>query len=92
MKITPKPLAAAGRSRATDKARSATSAPQAAGLPAEPDSESAVLAPAQAALQDSPDFDAAMVAELKAALAEGRLPFDPAKLASLIARYHGDKR
>lgn len=37
-------------------------------------------------------FDATRVAELRAALAEGRIEFDPTKLAALIQRYHGSKK
>lgn len=51
--------------------------------------ESAVLQPAQSALRALPDFDTAKVAELRDALAKGELPFDPARLAGLIQRFHG---
>lgn len=51
--------------------------------------ESAVLQPAQSALRALPDFDSAKVAELRDALAKGELPFDPARLAGLIQRFHG---
>ncbi|HLX01269.1 MAG TPA: hypothetical protein VKS80_04045 [Trinickia sp.] len=37
-------------------------------------------------------FNAERVAELRAALAEGRIEFDPAKLAALIQRYYGSKK
>lgn len=53
--------------------------------------ESAVLKPAQAALGALPDFDAARVAELRDALAKGELPFDAARLAGAIQRFHGSK-
>lgn len=51
--------------------------------------QSEVLAPAMQALQALPDFDHARVAQLRDALAKGELPFDPARLAGLIARFHG---
>jgi len=38
-----------------------------------------------------PDFDAARVAELRDALARGELPFDPARLAGLIQKFHGNR-
>nr|WP_314545180.1 flagellar biosynthesis anti-sigma factor FlgM [uncultured Massilia sp.] len=53
--------------------------------------ESSVLKPAQAALAALPDFDAARVAELRDALAKGELPFDAARLAGAIQRFHGSK-
>jgi negative regulator of flagellin synthesis FlgM len=54
--------------------------------------QSAVLAPALAALRAMPEIDAAKVAALRDALAKGELPFDPAKLAGLIARFHGGEK
>jgi negative regulator of flagellin synthesis FlgM len=71
----------------------ATAAP----TPAAPVAESAsvlqsdVLQPAAKALAALPDFDAARVAELRDALAKGELPFDPARLAGLIQRFHGGR-
>ncbi|MGJ9417742.1 flagellar biosynthesis anti-sigma factor FlgM [Massilia sp. CMS3.1] len=53
--------------------------------------ESSVLQPAARALAAMPDFDAARVAELRDALAKGELPFDPARLAGLIQRFHGGR-
>lgn len=50
--------------------------------------QSAVLQPAMAALRELPDIDQEKVESLKAALERGELPFDPAKLAALIERYH----
>ena len=50
--------------------------------------QSAVLQPAMAAMRELPDIDQEKVASLKAALERGELPFDPAKLAALIERYH----
>ncbi|WP_229483502.1 flagellar biosynthesis anti-sigma factor FlgM [Massilia horti] len=54
--------------------------------------QSEVLQPAKQALAAMPDFDAARVAELRDALARGELPFDPARLAGLIERFHGSGR
>ncbi len=51
--------------------------------------QSAVLQPALEALRAMPDIDHERVAELRDALAKGELPFDPAKLAGLIQRFHG---
>jgi negative regulator of flagellin synthesis FlgM len=73
----------------------ATAAP--APAPAAPVAESSsvlqsdVLQPAAKALAALPDFDAARVAELRDALAKGELPFDPARLAGLIQRFHGGR-
>ncbi|HEY4066964.1 MAG TPA: flagellar biosynthesis anti-sigma factor FlgM [Burkholderiaceae bacterium] len=52
-------------------------------------SQSAALAPALAALRKMPDIDLAKVDQLRDALAKGEMPFDPAKLAGLIKRFHG---
>jgi negative regulator of flagellin synthesis FlgM len=54
--------------------------------------QSDVLQPAKEALARQPEFDAARVAELRDALAKGELPFDPARLAGLIQRFHGSGR
>ena len=51
--------------------------------------QSAVLQPALAALRALPDFDHERVAALRDALARGELPFDAARLAGLIERFHG---
>lgn len=53
--------------------------------------QSDVLKPAQEAMRALPDFDAARVAELRDALARGELPFDPARLAGLIQKFHGSR-
>lgn len=53
--------------------------------------QSAVLQPAVAALKEMPDIDMARVNELRDALAKGEVPFDAAKLAGLIQRFHGSK-
>jgi negative regulator of flagellin synthesis FlgM len=54
--------------------------------------QSEVLQPAREAMASLPEFDAARVAELRDALAKGELPFDPARLAGLIQRFHGSGR
>jgi len=51
--------------------------------------QSAALAPALTALRKMPDVDLAKVDQLRDALAKGQVPFDPAKLAGLIKRFHG---
>jgi len=53
--------------------------------------QSAVLQPALAALREMPDIDLDRVAALRDALAKGEVPFDAAKLAGLIERFHGRK-
>lgn len=53
--------------------------------------QSEVLKPATEVLREMPDFDAARVAELRDALAKGELPFDPARLAGLIEKFHGGR-
>jgi negative regulator of flagellin synthesis FlgM len=67
-------------------------APSQAQAPATTALQSDVLQPAKEALARQPEFDAARVAELRDALAKGELPFDPARLAGLIQRFHGSGR
>ena len=57
--------------------------------PAAAELQSAVLQPALAALQAMPNIDQAKVAALRDALARGEVPFNAARLAGLIERYHG---
>jgi negative regulator of flagellin synthesis FlgM len=45
-----------------------------------------------AAMNEMPDIDQEKVAALKTALERGELPFNPAKLAALIERYHRSGR
>ena len=54
--------------------------------------QSSVLQPAMAAMNEMPDIDQEKVTALKAALERGELPFNPAKLAALIERYHRSGR
>lgn len=53
--------------------------------------ESAVLQPALTALQAQPDIDQAKVDALREALARGEMPFDPARLAGLVERFHRNR-
>ncbi|HVZ36624.1 MAG TPA: flagellar biosynthesis anti-sigma factor FlgM [Polyangiaceae bacterium] len=50
--------------------------------------ESAILEPAVTALRELPEIDQEKVSLLRDALARGELPFDAAKLAALIERFH----
>jgi negative regulator of flagellin synthesis FlgM len=70
----------------------AAASPVSAQAPAEAPLQSEVLQPAREALAALPEFDAARVAQLRDALAKGELPFDPARLAGLIERFHGSGR
>lgn len=54
--------------------------------------QSSTLQPALAAMRDMPEIDEAKVAALRDALAKGELPFNPARLAGLIERFHGGSR
>lgn len=62
-----------------------TAAPAAAAAPL----QSAVMQPALQAMKDMPEIDQEKVDMLRDALSKGELPFDPAKLAGLIQRFHG---
>jgi negative regulator of flagellin synthesis FlgM len=88
MKITSANIPAEATVSASAPARTAAPAASAAGSAAAP-LQSEVLAPAMQAMQALPDFDHARVAQLRDALAKGELPFDPARLAGLITRFHG---
>lgn len=76
--------------------RVADSAPaeaaEAAPAPAPAPLQSAVLQPALQAMRAMPDIDQEKVDMLRDALARGELPFDPAKLAGLIQRFHGSEQ
>ena len=76
---------------ATPAAAAPTPAAAAPVADSSPALQSEVLQPAAKALAALPDFDAARVAELRDALAKGELPFDPARLAGLIQRFHGGR-
>lgn len=68
----------------------AASAASASAAP--PPLQSAVLQPAMQALRAMPEVDLERVAQLRDALAKGELPFDPAKLAGLIQRFHASEQ
>lgn len=92
MKISGSPPATPASGAVTapvDKAAPAAAPNAAAGgdeLPA------GALQQAKAALSALPEIDQARVSALRDALAKGQLPFDAAKLAGLIDRYHGSRR
>lgn len=67
------------------------STPAVAAGAAAPALKSAVLQPALAALRDMPDVDHAKIEAVREALARGEAPFNPARLAALIERYHGNR-
>jgi negative regulator of flagellin synthesis FlgM len=54
--------------------------------------QSAVMQPALQALREMPEVDQERIDMLRDALAKGELPFDPAKLAGLIQRFHGSEQ
>ncbi|TFW23600.1 flagellar biosynthesis anti-sigma factor FlgM [Duganella callida] len=54
--------------------------------------QSAVMQPALQAMKQMPEIDQEKVDMLRDALAKGELPFDPAKLAGLIQRFHGSEK
>ncbi|MYM27772.1 flagellar biosynthesis anti-sigma factor FlgM [Duganella sp. CY15W] len=76
--------------------RVADSAPvdaaEALAAPAPARLQSAVLQPALQAMREMPEIDQEKVDMLRDALAKGELPFDPAKLAGLIQRFHGSEQ
>ncbi|MFS2003047.1 flagellar biosynthesis anti-sigma factor FlgM [Duganella sp. CT11-25] len=68
----------------------AAAAPAPASAPAP--LQSAVMQPALQAMREMPEIDQEKVDMLRDALAKGELPFDPAKLAGLIQRFHGSEQ
>jgi negative regulator of flagellin synthesis FlgM len=54
--------------------------------------QSSVLQPALQAMREMPEIDQEKIDMLRDALAKGELPFDPAKLAGLIQRFHGSEQ
>ncbi len=68
-----------------DAAEAAPPAPAAAPL------QSSVMQPALQAMREMPEIDQEKIDMLRDALAKGELPFDPAKLAGLIQRFHGSE-
>ncbi|RJF96697.1 flagellar biosynthesis anti-sigma factor FlgM [Noviherbaspirillum cavernae] len=91
----PSPIA--GTSQITETAAGEPVAPAASAASAASTSasggalQSAVLQPALTALREMPDIDQAKVAALREALAKGEMPFNAAKLAGLIERFHRSK-
>ena len=67
-------------------------AAEAVPAPAPAPLQSAVLQPALQAMREMPEIDQEKVDMLRDALAKGELPFDPAKLAGLIQRFHGSEQ
>ena len=94
MKITSTGLPqapAATRAIETEPAPGASSSARApAALSAQP-LQSAVMGPALQALREMPEVDLERVGQLRDALAKGAVPFDAAKLAGLITRFHGGR-
>ncbi|MYM73662.1 flagellar biosynthesis anti-sigma factor FlgM [Duganella sp. FT134W] len=54
--------------------------------------QSSVMQPALQAMREMPEIDQEKIDMLRDALAKGELPFDPAKLAGLIQRFHGSEQ
>lgn len=79
------------RTESTSKAQPMKQRSASPAMAADASLEIDTLRPAQAVLHDMPDFDKARVEALRVALKEGRIPFDAAKLAGLIQRFHGAK-
>jgi negative regulator of flagellin synthesis FlgM len=94
MKITgaPAPSVPLAAPAETVPAETAAAGAAPASAPAPAALQSDTLAPALDALKSMPEIDHARVAELRDALARGELPFDPARLAGLIERFHGKQR
>ena len=70
----------------------ADGADAAGAAPAPAPLQSAVMQPALQAMRDMPEIDQERVDMLRDALAKGELPFDPAKLAGLVQRFHGSEQ
>lgn len=88
MKISGSPPLALGAIKETASAEAG--APAAPGL-SSGELPAGALQQAKAALSALPEIDQARVAALRDALAKGQLPFDAARLAGLIDRYHGGR-
>lgn len=67
-------------------------APEAAAPASPAPLQSSVMQPALQAMREMPEIDQEKVDLLRNALANGELPFDPAKLAGLIQRFHGSEQ
>ena len=77
------PTSADGATAATETATTAPAAPT--------ELQSAVLQPALDAVRKMPDIDQAKVEAIRDALARGEISFNPARLATLIERYHSGR-
>jgi negative regulator of flagellin synthesis FlgM len=88
---TPTPNGPAIQRVADSAPADAADAAASAGAPATAPLQSAVLQPALQALREMPEIDQEKIDMLRDALAKGELPFDPAKLAGLIQRFHGSE-
>ena len=75
----------------TPQGPAAAPAPAPAAAAAAAPLQAETLQPARDAMAAMPEIDHARVAELRDLLAKGELPFDPARLAGLIQRFHGGK-
>lgn len=84
-------VSGATQAPATQAAAPKSAAASAAAAPSAEVLQSTLLQPALAALRAMPEIDHAKVAALRDALARGELPFDAAKLAGLIERFHGSR-
>jgi negative regulator of flagellin synthesis FlgM len=94
MKVTGKGLSGSpGVSQVPTPADSATAATETATTApaAATELQSAVLQPALDAVREMPDIDQAKVEAIRDALARGEIPFNPARLAALIERYHSGR-
>jgi negative regulator of flagellin synthesis FlgM len=92
MRISGSPIPSQGvAAPAVAESALADTAPVAA-KPAAAALQSSTLQPALAAMREMPEIDEAKVAALRDALAKGELPFNPARLAGLIERFHGGSR
>ncbi|MEK6349380.1 MAG: flagellar biosynthesis anti-sigma factor FlgM [Burkholderia sp.] len=54
--------------------------------------DAGLLKAAHAAQRALPEIDAARVEQIRAALAAGEIPFDAARLAAAISRFHGGRQ
>jgi negative regulator of flagellin synthesis FlgM len=75
----------------TPQGPAAAPAPAPAAAAASAPLQAETLQPAKDAMAAMPEIDHARVAELRDLLAKGELPFDAARLAGLIQRFHGGK-
>jgi negative regulator of flagellin synthesis FlgM len=78
--------------RVADSAPADGAEAAAAPAPAPAPLQSAVMQPALQAMREMPEIDQEKVDMLRDALAKGELPFDAAKLAGLIQRFHGSEK